>query len=179
MNSYWPLGLDLSDSQSPMEILLEAQSEWSSNGQGVLALILQQALSESGNEMIIVLVEHLPSKRAVSLFSVVSPKGHKYPVRLQPKDEDLPKFFKKSYKTESGFSTLGMLNPVSERTTTNEWVADTPGEFRIKLTQVFNLGNIKSVILNLISSNDSCQDVSNGKVEPVTESESHSTDLTE
>ena len=34
----------------------------------------------------------------------------------------------------------------------NEWVADTPSELREKLEEVFSLGNIKSEILNLVSS---------------------------
>ena len=34
----------------------------------------------------------------------------------------------------------------------NEWVAETPGEFRNKLREAFNLGIVKSEVLSLFSS---------------------------
>lgn len=156
MSKYWPDGLELSDTQSPIEILRDAQTEWESSSGGALALILQEAESKSGYDMIVVHAKHVASNRTAALFSVVSRKGNPYPARLQPKDDQLPNFFKKSYKTQSLSSlasmsaVIGQLN--EEKWVNNDWVADTPGEFREKLEGVFNLGNIKSEILNLISS---------------------------
>ncbi|MEQ9617086.1 MAG: hypothetical protein RLN60_03530 [Phycisphaerales bacterium] len=155
MSKYWPVGLELSDTQSPLEILHDAQAEWESNSSGVLALIIQEAESQSGYDMIVIHAKHVSSNRTASLFSVVSRKGHPYPARLQPKGDELPNFFKKCYKTRN-LSSLAAIGDVmghlsEERWVNNKWVADTPSEFREKLEEVFNLGDIKSEILNLIS----------------------------
>jgi hypothetical protein len=42
-----------------------------------------------------------------------------------------------------------MINPQG-RTITNKWVAETPSEFRRILKEVFNLGTVKSDVLNLV-----------------------------
>lgn len=161
MNKYWPDGIELTDTQSPKEILNDAKSEWSSSSDGLLDLILQDAESKSGHDMIIVHAKHAPSNRTASLFSVVCRKGQPYPARLQPKDDELPNFFKKSYKTKdfNTFSAVSLavqqLSKVGEeKWVENHWVADTPSEFREKLEEVFNLGVVKSEILNLISTVD-------------------------
>lgn len=156
MSKYWPDGIELSDTQSPMDILRDAQSDWELSSDGLLALVLQEAESQSGYDMVVVHAKHVASNRTASLFSVVCRKGHPYPARLQPKDDELPDFFKKTYKTQSLGSLAAMSNIVrqfnDEKWVKNEWVADTPSEFRERLEKVFNLGNIKSEILNLISS---------------------------
>ena len=51
MSNYWPSGLELSDTQSPREILKVAQEEWYTSSEGVMELVLQDAESESGNSM--------------------------------------------------------------------------------------------------------------------------------
>lgn len=156
MFSYWPDGLEVSDFQSPNEILIDAQSEWESNSGGVLTLILQKGESKSGYDMTFVHAKHVPGNRTASLFSVVSRKGNPYPVRLQPKDDELPNFFKKSYRTQNLSHIASAVKLATEwqeeKEVQNRWVADTPGEFREKLEEVFNLGSIKSEILNLVSS---------------------------
>ena len=162
MSNYWPDGLELSDAKAPLEILRDAQAEWKSSSGGVLDLILQEAAPHTGNYMIIVHAKHVASNRTASLFSVISRKAHPYPARIQPKDEELPDFFKKIYKTVNirGLASMGaVINQSKEELIENEWVADTPFEFRVKLHKVFNLGIIKSIILNLISSNDAYNDV--------------------
>jgi hypothetical protein len=170
MTKYWPHGLELCDAQTPLEILRDAQTEWKSSSGGVLELILQKAESTAGYHIIVVHAEHVASNRTASLFSVVSRKTHPYPARLQPKDEELPNFFKKSYKTRN-FNALSsipaLLNQSKEEWIENEWVADTPSEFRVKLQDVFNLGNIKSIILNLLSSDDAHSDIGSGTYENV------------
>ena len=151
MSRYWPDGLELSDTDSPMEILRNAQDDWETSGGGVLALVLQETQSQSGYEMIVVHAKHVTSNRTASLFSVLSRKDNPYPVRLQPKEDELPKLFRQSYKTTKSNPFAALTQLKEEKWVTNEWVADTPGEFRIKLEEAFNLGNIKSEILNLIS----------------------------
>lgn len=162
MTNYWPDGLELSDANTPLEILSDARSDWNSSSGGVLDLILQVAASKSGNHMIIVHAKHVVSNRTATLFSVVSRKTHPYPARIQPKDEELPDFLKKSYKKLSvrGLASMSaLMNQTKEEWIENEWVADTPVEFRVKLHKIFNLGIIKSIILNLISSDDAHDDV--------------------
>jgi hypothetical protein len=159
MSKYWPDGIELKDTQSPNKILKDAKAEWTANSDGLLELLLQEAESKSGHDMIIVHAKHMPSNRTASLFSVVCRKGQPYPARLQPKDDEMPDFFKKSYKTKNlgaigamGVAYQQFANVGDEKWVENHWVADTPTEFREKLEEVFNLGNIKSEILNLISS---------------------------
>jgi hypothetical protein len=168
MSSFWPDGIELSDTQSPKDILNTAKEEWLTVSDGVLELVLQDAKSESGNFMIIVHAKHVRSKRTATLFSIVHEPEKPYPVRIQPEEENIPDSLKKSYyKKSTAASSFGSLadnliasGPISldGRTrkdmslVTNPWVSDTPSEFRKKLSEVFNLGLVKREILNLASS---------------------------
>ena len=152
MSSFWPNGLELSDTQSPRDILNTAQEEWQINSDGLLQLVLQDVKSQSGHSMIIVHAKHVVNNRTARLFSIVHLPEKPYPVTIQPEKEDLPAFLKKDpHKSNlqggmfavSGISGLNLL--------TNQWISDTPAEFRKKLTEVFNLGMIKREILNLVS----------------------------
>jgi hypothetical protein len=156
MDNYWPTGLKLDDTQSPMEILRIAQKDWITNSNGILALVLQEAASKSGNEMIIVHAKHVSSNRSVTLFSVVHRPNAPYPATIQPKEDDLPDFLKKSYY-KRGISDISAAFMGSQgQTVENKWVSETPAVFREKLKNAFNLDLVKSEILNLISvsSND-------------------------
>lgn len=151
MSLYFPTGLNLDDTQSPMEILQEAKSDWETESDGVLSLVLQTAKSQNNNDVVIVHAKHLPSNRTTSLLTVIYRPGTPYPVTIQPKEDELPKFLRKSYY-EPGFSSGGLRVMTTEgQTITNEWVADTPSEFRMNLSKAFNLGVVKSEVLNLIS----------------------------
>jgi hypothetical protein len=154
MSSFWPDGVEISDTQSPKDILNTAQEEWQTASDGILQLVLQDTKSESGNSMIIVHAKNVASNRTATLFSIVH----------QPEKEDLPTFLKKSYYepiSQSQLKNLSVglsmmaekgkgINPVI-----NPWVSDTPPEFRKKLSEAFNLGIVKREILNLTSSNTS------------------------
>lgn len=154
MPDFWPRGLELNDTQSPMEVLQEAQRDWESNSNRLMTLVLQSAKSQSGNDMTIVHAKHLPSNRTASLFAVVYRPANPYPATIQPKGDELPDLLKKSYYQPGsdpfGSSVIprGLLK-TEGRTVTNQWVSDTPSEFREKLMEVFNLGIIKSEVLNL------------------------------
>lgn len=150
MSNFFPVGLKLDDTKSPMEILHDAQQDWETESGGLLTLVMQNAKSKSGNDMIIVHAKHIPSNRTISLFSVVSRPGHPFPLTIQPKEDELPKFLRKSYKEEIRFNALQYIQEFQSRTIENEWVADTSTEFRNKLIEVFNLGTIKSEVLNLV-----------------------------
>jgi hypothetical protein len=149
MSNFWPKGIEISDTQSPMQILETAQEEWHLNSDGLLTLVLQGTKSKAGNDMIIVHAKHIPSNRTVTLFSVVYRHNTPYPATIQPKDDDLPNYLKKEYN-KSGALTDVVRQLGSERVS-NTWVSDEPSEFRKKLEQVFNLSVVKSDIVNLLS----------------------------
>lgn len=153
MSVFWPSDIDLSDTQSPREILQAAQEDWRTGSQGLMQLILQDAQSQSGNPMIIVHAKHVPSNRTSKLLSIIYRPETPYPLTIQPEDENLPKFLKKSYFQRSAASTLATTVNLGivEGEVLNQWVADTPAEFREKLEEAFNLGSIKSKILSLAS----------------------------
>lgn len=154
MGSFWPNGIELSDTQSPREILQTAQLDWQSSSDGIMDLILQDSESTSGNNIIIVHAKHVASNRTAMLFSVVHRPESPYPVAILPKDEDLPDFLKKAYFVpgkEGITSAITAMAGTAGKQMLNEWVSDTPSEFRENLTEVFNLGTIKREILNLSS----------------------------
>ncbi len=154
MSNFWPKGIQLNDTQSPREILKAAQEDWRLSSNGVMELVLQDANSKSGNSMIIVHAKHVASNRTTTLFSVIYRPNHPYPATIQPKDEDLPNFLKKTYY-EPGLGGFAGLNATllgtQGKKVSNQWVSDTPPEFRQNLADAFNLGIIKSEILNLAS----------------------------
>jgi hypothetical protein len=162
MSVFWPKGIEISDTQSPMQILETARKDWEKNSGGVLTLLLQDAKSESGNDMIIVHAKHLPSERISTLFSVIYRPNSPYPATIQPKKDDLPNFLKKSYHQPSKARFAGQVGMAESlrqsvellsdgKEVKNAWVSDEPSEFREKLEQVFNLSIVKSNILNLLS----------------------------
>jgi hypothetical protein len=157
MSSFWPDGLEISDTQAPIEILNTAQEEWQTNSNGILELVLQDAKSEFGNSMIIVHAKNVANNRTATLFSVVHQPGKPYPVAMELEEEELPSFLRKSYYETSPelLGNMGSMMAEMEKSgipVVNKWVSDTPSEFRKKLSEAFNLGIIKREILNLVSS---------------------------
>jgi hypothetical protein len=172
MSSFWPDGVELSDTQSPKDILNTAQEEWQTASDGILQLVLQDAKSESGHSMIIVHAKNVASNRTATLFSIVHQPGKPYPVTIQPEKEDLPTFLKKSYYDQyalrksytkdlelakiigsSAFPYINRPLDLDLKPVVNQWVSDTPSEFRKKLSEAFNLGIVKREILNLVTGN--------------------------
>lgn len=151
MSNFWPSGLDLNDTQSPRDILKVAQEDWFTSSNGLIELVLQDAMSKSDNSMIIVHAKHVASNRTSTLFSVVHRPNNPYPVTIQLDDENLPDFLKKSYPHPSATSAVRAMIGVTDAVVSNPSVSDTPAEFRRKLTETFNLGSIKSKILNLVA----------------------------
>lgn len=149
MSDFFPSGITLDDTASPLEVLEAAQQEWTEQSGGVLTLVIQRAESKNGNLMLIVHGKHVPSNRTVQLLSVVHRPAAHYPATIQPRDDDLPDFLKKTYYQPG----LQLTMPFATRgyQVTNEWVCDTPAEFRQKLKEAFNLGVIKSEIISLVS----------------------------
>ncbi len=170
MNKFWPKGLSVTDAQSPDEILEAACEEWENATEGVFTLVFQKSKSEAGIETITVHAKHIPSNRTSTLFSVTHRLNEPYPVCIQPREKvNLPNILKKSYyQYNPKYYQYGPDEFPSEFegeheheheygdeegwTITNEWVSDTPSEFREKLTEAFNLSVVKSAVLNLTSS---------------------------
>jgi hypothetical protein len=170
MSTFWPEGIELKDTQSPREILKTAQDDWQKSSDGVMGLVLQDAESKSGNSMIIVHAKHISSNRTATLFSIVHRPNCPYPATIQPEEENMPEFLKKTYlnpDVRSAFDQqyrtgkleiTGKLD-ISQTFLTNQWVSETPVEFRKKLAEAFNLGSIKSTVLNLVSSSSENENV--------------------
>jgi len=151
MSDFWPKDLEISDTKSPMEILESAQEDWNTRSDGVLELILEDAKSKTGNNLIIVHAKHNPNNRTITLFTVAHRLNRHYPVTIEPEDQDLPNFLKKSYYMPGIVDSL-QPSAVHGGHITNKWVSDTPSEFRTKLIEIFNLGNVKASLVSLASS---------------------------
>ena len=152
MSNFWPRNLDLSDTQSPKEILKVAQEDWSQSSDGVMELVLQDAKSKDGYIMIVVHAKHVDSNRTSTLFSVVHRPKSFYPVTIQLETDELPNFLKKTYESDSGIDSLKLAMVMGKsRTVSNPWVADTPAEFRKKLVDAFNNESVRSIIISLTS----------------------------
>jgi len=185
MNRYWPAGLELNDTQSPMEILEAAKADWEAGSDGRLTLVLQKTISQNNNEMIIVHAKHISTNRTSSLFSVVHRPGSPYPVTIQPRDSDIPNFLRKEYYQAGtpSFSALSgslsvtrALEGTPGRTIQNRWVSEKPSEFRLKLEEAFNLGVVTTEILNLVSHTAPAVDETTDYAGETTDSESDTID---
>lgn len=148
MSSFWPDDLSLKDTQPPYEMLQSAREEWENQTEGAMTLIFQQDESESGNAMITVHAKHVPSNRTASLLSVIHRPNEPYPATIQPRKERLPDILKKSYY-RSELDDWSVRTGMKGGTITNEWVSDTPSEFRKKLSEAFNSSPVKTAILGL------------------------------
>lgn len=149
MSTFFPEDLDLKDTSSPLDILKSAKEDWSNHSNGMLDLIVQEAVSANKNDLLIIHARHVPSNRTITLFSVAQRPNAPYPARIQPKGDELPDLFKKTYY-QPGIADMGSVFRAGGQIT-NEWVCDTPAEFRSKLKKVFNLGTLKSDVLSLVS----------------------------
>jgi hypothetical protein len=162
MNIFWPEGLSVSDVRSPYEILESAREEWETASDGVLTLVFQESEPNDGIETITVHAKHIPSNRTATLFSVIHRLNEPYPVTIQPRIEhNFPDILRREYYQHNPNYYPYNPDQVSPEfededeegwTITNKWVSDTPSEFRKKLTEAFNLSEVKAAVLNLTSS---------------------------
>lgn len=167
MGKFFPAGIKLDDTQLPIEILQEAVHDWETETGGQLTLVLQTATAKDGDDMVFVHGKHVPSNRTITFFSVVSRPGSPYPARIQTKTSELPVFYRKKYYQPGLAEGIAFTRDIQGRTVTNEWVAETPSEFRNKLVDAFNLGNVKSELLNLLcgvpqAASEVCQPATEG-----------------
>jgi hypothetical protein len=101
--------------------------------------------------MIIVHAKHVPGNRTTTLFSVISRPNAPYPATIQPKEDVLPNALKKTYYKPGVLDGLESKVITAGQKITNQWVSDSPSEFRTNLEQAFNLSFVKSAILNLLA----------------------------
>lgn len=151
MSNFWPNGLDISDTQSPREILKVAQEDWHQSSGGVMELILQDAKATTDDVMVIVHAKHVASNRTSKLFSIVHRPNNPYPVTIQLENKDLPNFLRKTYSRSNSSLSAALEAMATNQTVSNPWVSDTPAEFREKLAKAFNEGSLKSIVFNLVS----------------------------
>lgn len=151
VSNFWPAGLNLEDTSNPIEILESANREWNEKSAGLLKLIIQEAESTTGNDMLIVHAKHIPSNRTVALFSVVHRHGAPYPAKIEPRENELPNFLKRTYYQPGMDDLAAKFGGIRGHQVNNKWVSDTPSEFRSQLQEVFNLGTTKSEIISLVS----------------------------
>jgi hypothetical protein len=156
---FFPAGLDARDSSSPADILLEARTQWERESSGALTLDFTNDEIKEGLAVTFVRVIHLPSQRSASLFEVGHRPDTPYPVAIQPDDDDLPKLLRKSYYEPgspgltnwNAMMAAATLAKTEGKTVKNDWVADTPAEFRAMLEKAFNLGYVKGIVVNLLA----------------------------
>ncbi|MCK5617026.1 hypothetical protein KAR91_84975 [Candidatus Pacearchaeota archaeon] len=159
MSNFWPTNLNIDEILPPIEILKSAQNEWSSKSEGILELILYSDKSTDENKVITVIAKHIPSNRTTALFEVLHRQSKPYPATLVPKEWDtLPNSLKKSYYSPGTHDFASVVGSVSQalqgREIKNNWVTETPSEFKNKLNKMFNLGVLKTEIVNLIAEQD-------------------------
>lgn len=156
MRKFWLEGLSLSDTQSPYEVLESAREEWETASNGALTLVIEQIEAERESTKLTVHAKHVPSNRTATLFSVIHRRNVPYPVTIQPREDNLPDILKKSYYEPGIIEFDPRMH--EGRTVENEWVSDTPAEFREKLSKAFNLSDVKTAIFNLTSSTKRCSE---------------------
>lgn len=163
--SFFPDGIEFSDIRSPLQILEEAREDWRTQTSGLLDLhISDGGLEEETTFLWEVYVIHTPTKRMAKLLSVAHRPDAAYPADIRPVSFDIPRYLKKSYTVQRRRSAPSLLSNTSylrelrefgsefiTETVTNEWVCDTPAEFRKKLQTALTLGTVKSVINSLIA----------------------------
>lgn len=157
--SFFPDDIDLSEIQSPAEILEEAREEWSRRSDGALDLIVVESdMSDNTRSILDVILAHLSSGRQAKLLSIRHVPDQAYPLEIVPESFNYPDYLvkkrfvparKKTLLGPSILDSLGELIP--EHTVTNKWVCETPREFRKMLAEALSLGSVKSLIVNLVA----------------------------
>ena len=64
MTSFWPEGLNIEDTRSPLEILEQAVDDWKKGGKGIIRLHVDSKQTEDGLEAHVATVVHVASSLA-------------------------------------------------------------------------------------------------------------------
>jgi hypothetical protein len=160
--SFFPSDLEIANAQSPLDILSEAKNEWDTKGQGIVTLLVDEGRPASQGDSDLTLIHvyalHIPSERVESLLTVIYASGKPYPARINPEKDDIPEYLRKERfvpARKSGLMPPSILQAISEaipaHTVTEEWVCESPDEFRKQLSKALTLGRVKSAITNIIA----------------------------
>lgn len=172
MSSFWPSGIDLSKIQSPRQVLKVAQQDWHNDSGGVMELLLQDTVSQTGDTKIIVHAKHVPSNRTTRLLAVVHQPCEPYPVTIELESRKLPNFLKRNYRQPSQTEIIAGMIGTTDKTISNPWVSNTPNEFEQKLKEAMNQDFVRSQIANLLA--DSLDSIDEGPQEDSAEEQHNS-----
>ena len=168
--SFFPHDLEIANVQSPLDILSEAKNEWDTEGQGVITLLVDEGRSTESDivyALIRVYAQHIPTERIENLLTVIHVCDKPYPARINLAKEDIPSVLRKERLVpvkNAGLMAAGLLQTLSEaipaHTVSEEWVCQSPGEFRKQLAKALTRGSVKSAITNIIAASSKDTDSS-------------------
>lgn len=152
MTDFWPRGLDIDYCDSPEEILDVAERGWRERSGGLLLLDVDRSNYDDGCTKLTVRAIHVPSKNSATLFYVFRRFDSPYPASFALIDEEIPVRLKAARYEPGTLDLYGAASFVKEgRTVENEWVCETPEEFRDKLQKVVDHPRVKSRVVNLVA----------------------------
>ena len=160
MSKFFPKGISTQDTKSPAFILREAKAQWERETGKVLTLDLETRIDTPPLAVVFVRAVHCESERSALLFRVAHREGVPYPATIEREEEDLPIALRKTYYRPGISGIAAMVSAAGYgqtegRTIKNDWVAETPSEFRELLERAFNLGYVKGAVINLIAFDES------------------------
>jgi hypothetical protein len=183
--SFFPSDLEIANLQSPLDILSEAKLEWDSKGQGIISLLVDEGHSTFGSDsqfvMIHVYALHIPSQRLARLLTVVHVTEKPYPARIDPEKEDIPDYLRKesagpvSPPPQAFIETIRAS--VSQYKRVDEWVCESPDEFRRQLVKALNLGSVKATVTNIVTVSSADDEAGGMPAQPEIESGEGSSEI--
>ena len=168
--SFFPRDLEIVNVQSPLDILSEAKNEWDAEGQGVITLLVVEGRSTTPDIVyacIRVYAQHIPTERIEYLLTVIHVCDKPYPARIELVKEDIPANLRKERfvpAMRGGLVSSDFFERVNKaapaHTVSEEWVCQSPGEFRKQLAKALTRGSVKSAITNIIAASTTDTDSS-------------------
>lgn len=156
MAAFFPKSLNVRDTATPMDVLVEAQADWRKSSNGVLSLRFRGAVSEKGDALIYVYAEHVPTERTTELLRIAHRMKSPFPLTIIFEKASLPTYLKRSYPNPvvKALPGISSVSEMSSSEVENPWVCDTPGEFRVKLEKAFNERIIVAELQSLLSAGE-------------------------
>lgn len=140
--------------ESPKDILDEVCRDINSRNSSIEALVKTRLLADRLVLSFIILSHKKGS--SFTLFDAAHRKNLEYPVAIDPPENDVPEFLRRT-KIRRGIPSLGKIHAPNwlegtpDKVVENKWVAATPEEFRTKLETLFRLDHVKATIISLQS----------------------------
>ncbi len=183
--NFFPSDLEITNLQSPLDILSEAKLEWDSKGQGIISLLVDEGRSTSGSDSTSVIIHvyalHIPSQRLARLLTIFHVTEKPYPARINPEKEDIPDYLRKERIGASSRSSLAAIESfrvsMSQNTSVDEWVCESPDEFRRQLVKALNRGSVKAAVTNIVTVSSVDDETSEIPAQPNIESDEASSEI--